>query len=149
LSDEALLPLMGGNADAVALIRGFHRLCEVWDDHIDGERNEREPDVHAAFEWALFGLHSNAFWRAHQRALETAMRLSIANWKAANVLEAFKESDDRLASAWVLRCSPYDFFVAVALCAGGQPAADRAALYFRGAASADTLAGYIAEHRKD
>jgi hypothetical protein len=136
--------MCGGNDDAVALIEDFWRLCEVWDDAIDGEKNESDVDINRAFLWALFGLNDNAFYREHPE-LRASLQTCIANWQAANVLERSGDRE-KVITAYTLRCSPYDFFVAVVLAAGGMPAAYSAALYFRSAIGPDRLEDYLAEH---
>ena len=138
-----------GSEDAFSILLGFHRLCEVWDDAVDREHNESEWAINKAFEWALFELPRNPFWLKHRSTLEPAMQVCIANWKAATRIEREGGPLEALQTAWVLRCSPYDFFVALALCAGGPDAAARAAHYWRSQVTSDTLEAYLAEHRKD
>lgn len=145
-ADADVIRLVAGNRDAADLIHGWWRLCEVWDDAIDGEKAETDEFIHRAFEWALFDLQANPFYRAHPE-LESALRVCIANWKAANQLEQSREPE-HLHTAYTLRCSPYDFFVAVALASAGPEAADRAALHFRGQLTNDTLSDYIKSHLK-
>ena len=142
----ALLDLVSSNLDAEALICDFLNLCEVWDDCIDREHKESAGAIHRAFEWALFGLSGNAFYTSHPE-LASAMRVCIANWKASIALEGSLEIE-HLHTAYTLRCSPYDFFVAVVLAASGPQAADRAAMMFRGQLTTDSMAGYINEHTK-
>lgn len=142
---ETLLRLCGGNADAVSLIEGTWSLVEVWDDAIDGEKNEPDEAIHAAFLWALFGLHDNRFYRAHEVRLRHAFLVMVANWQAANELERSRDRE-QLVTAYTLRCSPYDFFVAVVLAASGIQAAREAAIYFRGRDTPDRLDDYLREH---
>ncbi len=144
--NEFILDLVGGDADAAGLIHDFLNLCEVWDDAIDGEHKESAQSIHSAFEWALFGLQENMFYRNNPQ-LASSMRVCIANWKAANVLEKSPEPE-HLHTAYTLRCAPYDFFVAVVLAASGPDAADKAALNFRGRLTGDSLDLYIQEHSK-
>lgn len=139
-----LLALCNGDENAVALIEGFWHFCEVWDDSIDGEKNETDEAIHSGMLWALFGLNDNPFYQAHPE-LREAMQVCIANWMAANELERSGDRE-KVITAYTLRCSPYDFFVAVALAAAGFQAARAAALYFRGAVTADRLDDYLREH---
>ena len=141
---EVILDLVCGDENAALLIRGFLNLCEVWDDAIDRDHAGSDASINGAFEWALFELNANPFYVAHPE-LSSAMRVCIANWKTANYLENSKYLE-HLHTAYTLRCSPYDFFVAVALAAGGQEAADRAAFAFRGRLTGDSLDAYIKEH---
>lgn len=145
---DTLLRLCSGDAQAVALIEDFWDFCEVWDDAIDGQKNESDADIHRAFMWALWGLHDNLFYRKHERALRHAMQVTIANWQASNVLERSGDRE-KVITAYSLRCSPYDFFAAVVLAASGVQAAAEAALYFRGAENEDRLDDYLAEHLKE
>lgn len=146
---EFLIDLCGGNHEAVALIEGAWRFCEVWDDAIDGEKKESDDAINAAFQWALFELNDNAFYRRRPE-LRNALASSIALWRAANQLEAGRPqpSPDHLHTAYVLRCAPYNFFVAVVLAANGIDAAASAALYFYGRPTSDSLEAYVAEHMK-
>ena len=92
----------------------------------------------------LFELPRNRLWRENA-PLHTSMRVTIANWQAANVLERSGERE-QVITAYTLRCSPYDFFVAVVLAVAGTDAAARAALYFRALNNTDRLEDYLAEH---
>jgi hypothetical protein len=142
---DILLRLCGGNADAAALITGFWDFCEVYDDAIDGDKNQADAEIHAAMHWALFGLQSNNFYQRHRAALQSAMQVAIAEWKAANAMERTRDRE-QLITAYTLRCSPYSFFVAVVLAAAGPLAAAEAAAYFRTRPSPDRLDDYLREH---
>jgi hypothetical protein len=142
--DTNILRLCGGNKDAAELIRGAWHLCEVWDDAIDGDKRKPDMQIHNAFMFAIFGLHRNPVWIKHPE-LEAALRLTIANWIAANDLEKSRDRE-HLVTAYTLRCSPYDFFVAVVLAVCGHAAAIEAARYFRGADTPDRLDAYLREH---
>ena len=125
-----VLALCDDNEDARNLIRDTWAFVEVYDDAIDGQKNETDATIHRAIEWALFDLHRNAFYRAHPE------------------LEASGGRED-LMHSYVLRCSPYDFFVAVVLAAAGPDAALRAAERLRvHTSSVDSFDAYLAEHGK-
>lgn len=142
-----VLALCGDNEHARSLILEAWTFVEVYDDAIDGQKNETDATIHRAFEWALFDLHRNAFYRAHPE-LEAALRLMVINWRCANELEASGGRED-LMHSYVLRCSPYDFFVAVVLAAAGPDAALRAAERLRvHTSSVDSFDAYLAEHGK-
>ena len=142
-----VLALCDDNEDARRLIRDTWAFVEVYDDAIDGQKNETDATIHRAFEWALFDLHRNGFYRAHPE-LEAALRLMVINWRCANELEASGGRED-LMHSYVLRCSPYDFFVAVVLAAAGPDAALRAAERLRvHTSSVDSFDAYLAEHGK-
>lgn len=141
-----ILALCGGNEDAASLIEGFWGFCEVWDDAIDGEKNESDQAIHKGMMWALFELNDNPFYLAHPE-LRSALQVCIAEWMAANELERNPARDDHLHTAYVLRCSPYSFFAAVVLAASGHDAAVRAAYYFRSQETADNLSDYVKEHK--
>lgn len=145
---DQLAALCGDDQDATALIAGVWNLCEVWDDAIDGEKNESDDDIHRAFEFALFDLHANGFYQRHRATLEPVMRLMIDNWKCANDLERMG-TPGALVHAYALRCSPYDFFYTVVLLASGPHAAVRAAQLLRcQQMDVDSIPAYFAEHRK-
>jgi hypothetical protein len=139
-----VLALCGGNENAASLIDGFWRFCEVWDDAIDGDHKEDDATIHAGMMWALFDLNDNPFYGEHPQ-LRSALLTCIANWMTANTLERSGDRE-RVITAYTLRCSPYDFFVAVVLAASGFGAATKAALYFRGRATSDRLDDYLHEH---
>jgi hypothetical protein len=146
LQDD-LLTLCDGNKEAVDLINGFWGFAEVYDDLIDGEKNEADAAIHASMHWALFGLSENNFYRQH-RELRSAMQVCIAEWKAANALE--KSGDrEKVATAFTLRCSPFSFFTAVVLAAAGPAAAEQAAIIFRSIGASDRLDDYMREHLKE
>jgi hypothetical protein len=142
---DTLQRLCANNLDAVRLIEDAWRFADVFDDAIDGEKKQTDAEIYRSFLWALFELHRNAFYVAHRDALELAFRVAIAEWMTANRLE---RSGDReqLITAYTLRCSPYTFFVAVVLAAGGPEAADEAAHMFRSMATEDRLDDYLREH---
>lgn len=142
--DAEILRLCGNRPEGLSLIKGAWALCEVWDDAVDGDKRKSETEIADAFCWALFGLWSNPLWR-ESRELHSALRVAIADWRAANELE--KSGDfEKVVTAYTLRCSPFSFFVAVVLAANGPAAADEAARYFRGMPSPDRLASYMHEH---
>lgn len=143
---EEILNVCSGERDAASLILQFWNLCEVWDDAIDGQQNEPVEDIHRAFLWALFDLPQNAFY-ASRPALKVAMQTCIANWMAANQLEASGDPD-KLYTAYTLRCAPYDFFVAVVLEASGFEVAQQFAATLRGTTSGDNFQSYLREHLK-
>lgn len=142
-----LLALCEGSREAVALINGFWSFAEVYDDLIDGEKNESDEAIHDSMHWALFDLSENRFYKLHPE-LRSAMQVCIAEWKAANELERTGERE-KVATAFTLRCSPYSFFVAVVLAAGGPSAAEKAAITFRSMVTSDTLDSYMSEHMKE
>jgi hypothetical protein len=142
---EKLPYYCGGDLDAVDLIMGMWSLCEVWDDAVDRDKHKPEKAVNAAFEYALFGLHENAVYRRHP-GLKLALRTAVINWKTANELEKTGERE-QLVTAFALRCSPFDFFLAVIQCVAGVERAQEAALAWRGDTT-DTFSSYLAEHTK-
>jgi hypothetical protein len=141
---ETLQRLCDNKLDAVRLIEDAWRFADVYDHAVDDQESP-PAEVHRAFEWALFDLHRNAFYVQHQAALEMALRVAVAEWRAANRMESSKDRE-QLVTAYTLRCSPYTFFVAVVLAAGGPAAADEAALFFRSSSTPDRLDDYLREH---
>lgn len=140
----ALERLCAGNLEAIRLIEDAWRFADVYDHAVDDQESP-QPEVHRAFEWALFDLHRNTFYLEHRAALEMALRVAVAEWRAATRMESSKDRE-QLVTAYTLRCSPYTFFVAVVLAAGGASAADEAALFFRSGATPDRLDDYLREH---
>lgn len=134
----------GGDWQAAELIGKVWAFVEVWDDAIDGEKNETDEAIHEAFLFALFGLHRDPFFAKHRQALEPAFMLMVAEWQASNVLQR-SGVDEAVRTAHFLRCSPFTFFVAVAMAAGGLAAARRAAIYFRTLPQADKQDDFVAE----
>lgn len=143
---DALRGLCNHDTHAIALIEEMWHLATVWDDAVDGDKHQPPYDVHRAFEWALFGVHSNPLMLDHPE-LRAVLQLCVINWKCANELEQ-RGTPDAVATAYGLRCSPYDFFVAVIGLAAGPEAAYKAARLLRGAPDADSFARYCQEHLK-
>lgn len=141
---QTIAELCGGNDAAVALIEETWLLACVYDDAIDGQKQRTDDEIHRAFAFAVFGLHANPVWRAHPE-LRLALLNSIACWRAANALQ-YSQDKEVLHSAYVLRCSPYQFFVSVVLAVSGMEAAVKAAAFFYGRRTNDSLAEYLAEH---
>jgi hypothetical protein len=143
MDDAILIDLCDGNQEAVDLIRGIWKLCEVCDDLIYGDKRLPDADIHALFLWLLFVLPNNPVWQRIE--VQASFRLAISNWFAANQLE--KSGDrEKVITAYTLRCSPYDFFATRVMAAAGPQAGDRAALVFRGMDSPDRLDDYLNEH---
>jgi hypothetical protein len=141
---EVLKRLCGGNLDAIRLIEDAWLCADVYDHAVDDQESPQAA-VHRAFEWALFDLHRNPFYVEHRSALEMALRVAVAEWRAATRMESSGDRE-QLVTAYTLRCSPYTFFVAVVLAAGGPAAADEAALFFRSSVTPDRLDDYLREH---
>lgn len=141
-----LTQLCAGNVDAARLCQGFIGLCEVYDDIVDGDHQVLAADAHATFWWALIDLTGSAFFRDHATVLRTAMGLAITKWKTANALERSGDRE-KLATAYTLRCSPYDFVLTVITLSAGPAAAEQAALALYGADTPeDRFDAYVAEH---
>lgn len=145
MADLTLLLKLCGDADAASLCDEFLRLCEVYDDAIDGD--PVDPDAaHRAFWWALVELGGNRFYRDHYSVLRNSLATVILKWKTANQLERSGDRD-RVATAYTLRCSPYDFVIAVVMEAAGPAAAEHAASALYGADTPDDrFDAYMAEH---
>ena len=137
-----ILRLCGGNDAAVDLIYGFWRRCEIWDDLVDQDKPVSPAEVNDLMLWALFEIQLNQVYQANP-SLQFLLRLTIANWFASNILSAGDR--DARATAYALRCSPYDFFVGVILAVSGPAAADEAALFFRSLRGAETIDSYLQE----
>lgn len=133
--------LCGGNQDAVNLIYGFWNQCEIWDDLVDQDKPVSGDQVNDLILWALFDIQHNAVYQAAP-ALHVLLRVTIANWLTSNKLAAGNR--DERATAYTLRCSPYDFFVGVVLIVSGPRMADEASLFFRSLGS-ESLETYLAE----
>lgn len=142
--NETLLRLCNGNEHALQLILDAWRFSSVYDHAVDDQKSPADA-VHRAFEWALFDLHRNPFYIEHRAALELTFRVCVAEWRAATRMESSKNRE-QLVTAYTLRCSPFTFFVAVVLAAGGASAADEAALFIRSAEQSDRLDDYLREH---
>jgi hypothetical protein len=141
---EELMRLCGGDRDALSLINGFWSQCETWDDLVDKDVDTSAAAVNQMMIWAMFELPANPVYRAHP-TLALVLRLTVANWFAANALEKTKSRED-VVTAYTLRCSPFDFFVAVVMCVSGPAAADEAALLLRTSRGEDRLDAYLSEH---
>ncbi len=141
---ESVLALCNGDIDAAELIHGMWSVVDLWDDVVDRDYDVAETRAATVFQWMLFELPRNRLWRENA-TLHASMRVTIANWQAANVLERSGERE-QVITAYTLRCSPYDFFVAVVLAVAGTDAAARAALHFRALNNTDRLEDYLAEH---
>ncbi|MDG4675664.1 hypothetical protein P9A16_31685 [Shinella sp. 838] len=144
---EEIDRLASGDKDALDLIHGAWKACSVWDDLIDKDNVPTEQQINDCFLWALFDLQNNRVYRENPH-LAFVLRLTISNWFAANRLEREEEREKRI-TAYTLRCSPYDFFVAVIMCVAGPSAADEAAYLFRSMNTTDNLEDYLSEHTKD
>lgn len=143
---NTLLKLCAGNGDAARLIEEAWRFAAVYDDAIDGDKRGSETEIHNSFAWALWGLQRNRFYQQHRTTIDTVMQVAVEQWKTANAFERSGERD-KLAVAYVLRCSPYTLFAAVVLLANGPEAVADAMVYFHSVrGSTDTLDAYLAEH---
>lgn len=139
---DEIVRLCGGNLAAVDLIYGAWARCEIWDDLVDKDKAVSPEQVNDLLLWALFELHRNPVYQAVPD-LHLLLRVTISNWLASNVLSKGDEEDR--ATAYVLRCAPYDFFVGVILAVSGPAMADEAALFFRSFKGSELLAHYLKE----
>lgn len=142
---DVLHRLCNGNAAAVALIEGVMNLAEVYDDVIDRDNKTTDAETHEAFAFALFGLHANPVYRENP-GLQMILLNSLALWRAANRMEATKDSET-LHASYVMRMSPYNFAIAVVMCVAGMENAVNAAQVLYGPGDDDTLASYLREHQ--
>lgn len=130
--------------DARHLIKCVWNFVEVWDDAIDGEKNQSDVSINHAFNWALFEAPNDPFLRQHP-ALWLSMQEAIALWTTANQLEKTGRIED-LRQSFVLRCSPYNFFVSiVGLDSGPEAAIEAATLLYGG--PTDDFDRYVQEHK--
>lgn len=146
------LEWLRGNKDAFDLVTALCDVAHLWDDLIDGDRPVSPADVHNALSAALVDIPSNAFYRQHFYALMPVIKVAIANWHAANVMELTdSEQDKRIA--FVLRSSYADLVTACADILGGPAWASHVALEARRSVSAEGWEAYLAalgqEKRKD
>jgi|GEM_PF-3287260 len=143
---ETITHLCGGNIAAAALIEGAWRAAEAWDHAHDGDPVTHKM-IDDAFLWAMFQLHDNPVYVEHPE-LRSALLVCIANWQAANQMEASNDREQQI-TAYILRSAPYDWMVAVVFAVtGSMDAAIEAALYFRRDVGTgyETLDQYLAEH---
>lgn len=84
---QTLVRALKGHADAIAFVQALVRVCDVWDDLIDGDADVPPHLIHQAFWLALVTLPGNPFYLQHRASLHPLIVTGIASWWAANDLE--------------------------------------------------------------
>jgi hypothetical protein len=106
-----------GDQDAVAFVQMLGRISQTWDAIVDGDEYTAD-DVHQAFMFALFSLHTNSFYLQYKETLAPLMRAAAHDWIDSTELERSGESA-ALPLAFVLRDSLVSLVVQCAYLIGG------------------------------
>jgi hypothetical protein len=114
-----------GDANAALLILQMFDILHLWDDLIDKDKAPTDEAVHACFWNALVAIPSNPFYQSHLIALQTFLRLAIANWKVATDYERAPTQSTDLHVAFVLRSTYIDLVTVIAGICGGPEHAVR------------------------
>lgn len=102
---------------AVAFLLRVWRVTQFFDDIEDGDLPEGDA-FQAAVMDCLVGLPTDPFYAAHAPALSPVIALSIAKWRAANVVEALGQADER---SFVWRAGFYDLVLLCGMITGAIP----------------------------
>lgn len=142
-SMEALLSKwLRDEPHAVSFILDLHRVIELWDDLVDGDKTPGRESVHSAFYAALVTLPRNLFYRQNFVQLSPLVESAIFDWLTANNLEAM--GGEHLQSSYILRCSMLTVTVMAAKILGGAAWAVEVNNELR--TLGDTFAEYAAKH---
>ncbi len=76
-----------GHADAIRFVQALVRVCDVWDDLIDGDVEAAPERIHQAFVLALLELPASPFFRQNHDALYPVLLSGVLSWWSANQLE--------------------------------------------------------------
>lgn len=115
MNHEQLGKWLKGDVSAIAMIRAFSTIAEVWDDIIDGD-NPSKSDVNSAFYLALVTLPRNTFYREHFVLLNPIVEAAIFDWHAANAIEATGQHKE---TTFMLKCTAQLLTVMSARIIGG------------------------------
>lgn len=141
---ETVSQLVGDPA-AVELLRLLNHVANVWDDLTDGDLVDARA-LNFAFESLLIHIPRNRFYRAHQAELQPLVEVAIADWHAANAMQASSD-DEEVLRAHVLRFNLLSVWVMCARLVGGLDAAKRAAEVLRRTIPSERFADFLAEVR--
>lgn len=110
-----------GNQPAVEFVSLILRMSHIWDDLVDEDWADKDPDVsretlHSLLWQAIIVLPSNPFYQAHFPTLNAGLQRCILDWLVANDLERDKTHPQ---VSYVLRDSVSLLVVHVAMLVGG------------------------------
>lgn len=100
------------NVEACRLSFALLECVHTWDDLIDKDKPVDDKAINTAFLNALVHIGGSPLWTPDMGAHMLNVYLK---WSDANYIEAhYKNDDNELAKAWMLRASCYDLFVLIA-----------------------------------
>lgn len=144
-SDEALLEVLGGNADAAQFCRDISFISHIYDDLIDGDKPVPAEHIHALIWKTMLALPANPFYRANEAMLRPLLVTGILNWRAANQMEQ-SGCTEQLHIAHAIRYGIADAVLMSVALTRGQDYAAQHASRIRLMLQADTWAHYSKEH---
>lgn len=87
------------------------RLCQTWDDIVDGDTATRAEIDHAIF-LSFFGLQEHRFYKGNAAMLGPCVLNMVLKWKASDTLEKARDLDE-LPKCYMWRASYYDVILQV------------------------------------
>lgn len=147
-TNDALLELMCGDADAVEMLRHISLWSHAYDDLIDRDKPIADDTIHDVMWRLLVKLPMNPFWRKHELLLRPLFITGILNWRAANDMQA-AGCEEELRIAHVIRYSISDVGLMAMALAGGESHAMKNARRARLLFQFDTWEHYRGEHMKE
>lgn len=147
-TDEELLQLLGGNADAVRVVKDLAFVSHAYDDLIDRDKPVPDEHIHALMWKLMVAIPTNPFWAANQQHLLPIAITGFLNWRAANDMQAGGDVEE-LRIAHAIRYSLGDVLLMAMTITCGPAHAAANARRARLALQQDTWASYLAEHSKE
>ena len=147
-SDEEMLALMAGDADALKMVRDIAFWSHVYDDLIDRDKPVSAEQIHMVMWKLLIALPMNPFYRAHETMIRPLVINGILNWHAANQIEQSGKLEE-LRIAHVIRHSIGDVGLLAMALAGGQDHAIANARRWKLLIQTGTWDYYCKEHCHD
>lgn len=142
---EALLEVMNGNEDAVAMMQAIAVWSHVYDDLIDKDKPVSDYHIHRSMWILLTELPLNPFFKEHEDYFRPILMAGVMNWHAANQMEK-SGCVEQLHIAHAIRYSVSDVAYIAMIFAGGMDHAIANASKCRLLMQYDTWNNYLQEH---
>lgn len=90
---EFVLAATKGNHDAANLIMTLSKICDLWDDLVDGDKELTEKNKVELFWMCLVTVPSNPFYKQHYDMLVPVLATGVCDWIIANTFEKSGERE--------------------------------------------------------
>jgi len=108
-----------GNVDAIAFCNMYFRVCQIWDDLIDKDKDLSDSQINNAFIEAMIEMPNNLFFQHYRVYLTPIMLNGILDWQASVSMERTEDEHQKMV-AYTLRDSFNNIVLHCAYLIGGK-----------------------------